>query len=276
MTLDFLVFIFENEEVEDDDEEEEEEDNDDGDEQSEDDEEAKPTKSRKRASVDDGISITWQLSDGLMDLFGVEDSQMDYKVAQRLLQEYIKKLPKDPSDGRKYMNDEKLVKLFGVKRLTLFGVSKHLKKHIKKWVEGPAVESPQKKKVKAVTTKTEKSPKTANAKKKAPAKKKKDKAKGADDEEKVRKPSGFATTLYKLAPKLAKVTGEKELPRPQVVKKLWEYIKRNDLQDPKDKRTIVCDANLKNVFDGHDTVTAFTMNKYISQHLTKLDKKTEE
>jgi chromatin remodeling complex protein RSC6 len=59
---------------------------------------------------------------------------------------------------------------------------------------------------------------------KTSAKKSKSKSKSAEDKA-PRKPGGFAKTEYKLSPILAQVTGEKELSRPQVVKKLWEYIK---------------------------------------------------
>jgi chromatin remodeling complex protein RSC6 len=60
-----------------------------------------------------------------------------------------------------------------------------------------------------------------------------------------------------------------ELGRPEVVKKLWEYIKSNDLQDPKDKRFIICDSKLKKIFHGGSRVSSFGMNKYLSDHLTK-------
>ncbi len=65
---------------------------------------------------------------------------------------------------------------------------------------------------------------------------------------------------------LAAVVGSDPLPRPQVVKKLWEYIKKNDLQDPKNRREIISDDKLRPVF-GKDKVTMFEMNKYVAQHL---------
>lgn len=66
---------------------------------------------------------------------------------------------------------------------------------------------------------------------------------------------------------LAAVVGKDPGSRPQVVKLLWEYIKKNDLQDPKDKREIVADDILKEVF-GKDRATMFEMNSLISKHLT--------
>ncbi|HTL70455.1 MAG TPA: SWIB/MDM2 domain-containing protein [Candidatus Eisenbacteria bacterium] len=66
---------------------------------------------------------------------------------------------------------------------------------------------------------------------------------------------------------LAEVVGSKGLPRTQVVKKLWEYIKKNDLQDKKNKRNINADAKLKPIF-GKSQVSMFEMTKLISKHLS--------
>lgn len=66
---------------------------------------------------------------------------------------------------------------------------------------------------------------------------------------------------------LAKVVGSKSIPRTQVVKKLWEYIKKNGLQDKKNRRMINADANLKVVFGGKSQVSMFDMTKLVSKHL---------
>lgn len=68
---------------------------------------------------------------------------------------------------------------------------------------------------------------------------------------------------------LYNVVGERELSRPQVVKQLWAYIKARDLQDPSDRRFILCgqDEKLKNLFEGKEKVNAFSMNKHLSKHL---------
>ena len=65
---------------------------------------------------------------------------------------------------------------------------------------------------------------------------------------------------------LAAVVGSKPLPRPEVVSKVWDYIKKNKLQDPQNKREIVADEKLQAVF-GKDRVTMFEMNKHLAQHL---------
>ena len=67
---------------------------------------------------------------------------------------------------------------------------------------------------------------------------------------------------------LAKVVGSKPIPRTQVVKKLWEYIKKHDLQDKKNRRNINADVNLKVVFGGKAQVSMFDMTKLVSKHLS--------
>ncbi len=65
---------------------------------------------------------------------------------------------------------------------------------------------------------------------------------------------------------LAAIVGASPLPRGQVVAKVWDYIRANNLQKPTDKRVIVADAKLKLVF-GKDECTMFEMNKFIAQYL---------
>ena len=67
---------------------------------------------------------------------------------------------------------------------------------------------------------------------------------------------------------LAAVVGKGPLPRPQVVKKLWVYIKKNGLQDTKNKRNINADANLKKVLGGKGVFSMFEMTKLVSKHLS--------
>lgn len=82
--------------------------------------------------------------------------------------------------------------------------------------------------------------------------------------EKVKK-GGFHKQYHLSAP-LADLVGEPTLSRPQVVKKIWDYIKARDLQDPSDKRQIRCDEKLQSVFK-QDRVHMFTMNKILSKQL---------
>ncbi|WP_394647610.1 SWIB/MDM2 domain-containing protein [uncultured Sphingomonas sp.] len=65
---------------------------------------------------------------------------------------------------------------------------------------------------------------------------------------------------------LGAIVGNEKLPRSQVISKVWDYIKANDLQNPASKREILADEKLQKVF-GREKVTMFEMNKYISQHV---------
>ena len=67
---------------------------------------------------------------------------------------------------------------------------------------------------------------------------------------------------------LAKIVGSKPLPRTEVTKKLWEYIKKNKLQDSVNKRDINADENLKPVFEGKSKVSMFEMTKLVNKHLS--------
>ncbi|MBM3261804.1 hypothetical protein FJY93_05360 [Candidatus Kaiserbacteria bacterium] len=67
---------------------------------------------------------------------------------------------------------------------------------------------------------------------------------------------------------LAAVVGAGPMPRSEVVKKLWVYIKKHGLQDAKNKRNINADENLKKVFGGKGTVSMFEMTKLVSKHLS--------
>ena len=66
---------------------------------------------------------------------------------------------------------------------------------------------------------------------------------------------------------LAAVVGSEPLPRPEVVSKVWDYIKKHKLQDPQNKREIMADEKLRAVF-GKNRVSMFEMNKHLAQHLT--------
>ena len=73
---------------------------------------------------------------------------------------------------------------------------------------------------------------------------------------------------YKLTAELEMVVGKGPMSRGQVVKKLWEYIKKNNMQNPANKRNIIADAKLKVIFGGKGEVTMFEMTKLVSKHLS--------
>ena len=83
----------------------------------------------------------------------------------------------------------------------------------------------------------------------------------------TRKPSAAFMKPMTPSASLGKVVGTKPLPRTEVTKKLWAYIKKNKLQDAKNKRMIKADDNLKDVFGGKAAVNMFEMTKLVSRHL---------
>ena len=72
----------------------------------------------------------------------------------------------------------------------------------------------------------------------------------------------------KLTAELEAVVGKGPLPRFEVVKKIWVYIKKHDLQNPKNRRNILADDNLKKLFGGKKEVTMFEMTKLVSKHMS--------
>lgn len=83
-----------------------------------------------------------------------------------------------------------------------------------------------------------------------------------------RKPSAAFMKPMKISDALAKVVGSNPLPRTEVTKKLWQYIKKHKLQDTVNKRMINADENLRAVFRGKNTVSMFEMTKLVSKHLS--------
>jgi len=84
----------------------------------------------------------------------------------------------------------------------------------------------------------------------------------------ARKPNAAFMKPVTPSPALAEIVGSKPIPRTEVTKRLWAHIRKNKLQDPKNKRMIKADALLKVVFGGKPTVNMFEMTKLVSKHLT--------
>ena len=82
----------------------------------------------------------------------------------------------------------------------------------------------------------------------------------------VRKANPALLKPMNLSSELEEVVGKGPLPRSQVVKKLWEYIKKHDLQNPQNKRNILADDKLMPLF-GKKEVTMFEMTKLVSPHM---------
>lgn len=111
--------------------------------------------------------------------------------------------------------------------------------------------------------------KKTTTKKAAPAKVAKTATKKAAPKKAAGKRKANPAFMKPLTPSatLAAVVGAAPLPRTEVVKKLWQYIKKHDLQDAKNRRNINADDKLKVVFGGKATVSMFDMTKLVSKHL---------
>jgi upstream activation factor subunit UAF30 len=125
------------------------------------------------------------------------------------------------------------------------------------------------------------------AAKKAPAKRAAKKAPAKKAVKKVAKKAAPKKAAKKAAPKkatkrtpnpafmkamtpdaaLAAVVGTQPMPRTEITKKIWAYIKQNGLQDQKQRRMINADENLKKVFDGKKQVSMFEMTRYVNKHI---------
>jgi upstream activation factor subunit UAF30 len=114
-------------------------------------------------------------------------------------------------------------------------------------------------------------PKKAAAKKAAPKKAAAKKAapkKAAAKVKTKRAPNPAFMRPMNIGDSLAAIVGSKPMPRTEVVKKVWEYIKKNKLQDAKERRNINADAPLQKVFGGKRTVSMFEMTKLINKQLS--------
>ncbi len=82
-----------------------------------------------------------------------------------------------------------------------------------------------------------------------------------------KKPNAAFMKPHKISPELAVVVGKGPMPRTEVTKKLWAYIKKNKLQDPKNLRNIVPDAPLAAIFGSKKTIDMFKMTSLVSKHI---------
>ncbi|CAI9104384.1 OLC1v1003043C1 [Oldenlandia corymbosa var. corymbosa] len=231
----------------------EEEDGDDEEGEGSDDEAVKgrASKAKKRGS---GFTKPCAISPQLQEVVGVPEMARTEVVKK--LWEYIRaKDLQNPKDKRKIICDEALRGIFKVNTINMFQMNKALSKHI--WPieyedETPVVESPpEKKKLKRSRQEdVEEEPKGKGKQQKG-------------------KPSGFLAPLP-LSSALVEFlgTGESALPRSDVVKRMWTYIKDNDLQDPKDRRKIICDDKLNKLFKVR-SFTGFTVSKLLKPHFVK-------
>jgi chromatin remodeling complex protein RSC6 len=117
------------------------------------------------------------------------------------------------------------------------------------------------KKAPAKKAAVKKAPAKKAAVKKAPAKK------AAKAPAKKRAPNAAFMRPMTIGEALHSIVGNQPIPRSEVIKRLWAYIKKHNLQDPKEKRNINADAALQKVFGGKKTVSMFEMTKHVNNHL---------
>jgi upstream activation factor subunit UAF30 len=143
---------------------------------------------------------------------------------------------------------------------------KAVKKTAKKKAAKKVAKKVAKKKARKVAKKKAKKATKKVARKKTVAKRKT--AKKAPAKKAKRTPSAAFMKAMKPSEALARIVGPNPLPRTEVTKRLWAYIKKNGLQDTVNKRNINADANLREVFGGKGQVSMFEMTKLVNQHLS--------
>jgi chromatin remodeling complex protein RSC6 len=126
-----------------------------------------------------------------------------------------------------------------------------------------------KKAKKAAKKSAKKSPKKAAKKsaKKSAKKAAKKAPKKKAGKKSARKPNAAFMAPLNLSPALAEVVGNKPLPRTEIIKKIWGYIKRNGLQDSKNRRMINADAKLKPLFAGKSQISMFELAKVVNNNV---------
>ncbi|XP_044470012.1 upstream activation factor subunit spp27-like [Mangifera indica] len=229
-------------------------------EEAEDDEEASERKGpRKRRSNKlnnevkkrgGGFNKLCSLSPQLREFLGVPELARTEVVKQTWA--YIREKDlQDPSNRRNIICDERLRALFGVDSINMFQMNKALSKHIWSLDSDDVVQTR--------TTPKEKQRKQEREEDEPTRKEKRQKG----------GKSGFLAPLQ-LSEALVKFlgTGESSLSRSDVIKRMWDYIKENNLQDPSDKRIILCDEKLKELFDV-DSFHGFTVTKLLAVHFVK-------
>ncbi|KAF5736112.1 upstream activation factor subunit spp27-like [Tripterygium wilfordii] len=218
---------------------------------------AKPARKRRSQKLNNepkkrggGFCKLCSLSPQLQEFVGVPEMARTEVVKQLWIHIKEKSL-QDPSNRRNILCDEPLRALFGVDSINMFQMNKALSKHI--W--------PLDSVIPVKSTDKEEEQKYEREEDPDEPKKKGKRQKGEK--------SGFLAPLQ-LSDALIKFlgTGESELSRTDVVKRMWDYIKENNLQDPSDKRRIICDEKLKDLFDV-ESFTGFTVTKLLAAHFSK-------
>ncbi|KAJ9564036.1 hypothetical protein OSB04_000002 [Centaurea solstitialis] len=246
-----------------------EEDNEEEEEEVEEEEEEENGKSgsRKRGSKKEnkevkkkggGFTKLCSLSPQLQQFTGVPELARTEVVKQLWI--YIREHNlQDPANKKNILCDEPLRELFGVDSIDMFQMNKALTKHI--WPlnsdGAPVSLAPKEKPQKKEREEDSEEPKRKEKRQKGAG------GSGSSPGSGILAPIPLSEALVKFLG-----TGESALARSDVVKRIWNYIKQNNLQDPSDKRRILCDDKLKELFDV-DTFNGFTVSKLLTAHFIK-------
>ena len=185
---------------------------------------ATTTKRKKGAG---GLSAPKEITDALAAFLG-KGKLISRTEIVKMLWEYIREHNlQNPENKREIFLDAAMRSVFHCKTFTMFTMNKYISAHVHPF------------KPVDLTTNT-----TPPKKRKSP---------GAKSSEKKKRKVGTQPP-YRLSPALVDIVGKEILPRPQVVSELWTYIKANDLQNPSDRREILCDDKLKLIFEGKKKV----------------------
>ncbi|PWA49109.1 DEK, C-terminal [Artemisia annua] len=203
-----------------------------------------------------GFTKLCSLSPQLQKFTGVPELARTEVVKQ--LWSYIREHDlQDPANRRNIRCDGPFRELFDVDTIDMFQMNKALAKHI--WPlnsdGAPVTTTPKEKKPK----KKEREEDSEEPKRKE----KRQKGAGSSGSSGILAPIPLSEALVKFLG-----TGENALARSDVVKRIWDYIKLNNLQDPSDKRRILCDDKLKELFDV-DTFIGFSVSKLLAAHFIK-------
>lgn len=166
----------------------------------------------------------------------------------------------NPSNKREILLDGPMKQVFGCDMFTMFTMNKYIGAHVHPFKPVDLTSSSSKK---PATTSTTRKRGASTSRRKT--------GKGSSSSAKKPRKAG-SQPPYRLSEDLQAVVGTDILPRPQVVSKIWTYIKANNLQNEHDKREILCDAKLKKIMK-KDKISMFQMNVHIGSHLLeKLDR----
>ncbi|GMF30265.1 unnamed protein product [Phytophthora fragariaefolia] len=277
-----ILEIIEQQQAEEEDEDEEEHDPDPSDDDADDEQEqprkkaapkkraAAPKKRKRAAGGEDGAKKTGggfnaqlSLSPELAQVVGADTMARPQVV--KALWAYIREHSlQDPKNRKLIVLDDTLRGVFQRDSFTMFSMNKFVKRHVRKPDDLPPGGWSQIPRDGVSSDEDEAKP----AKKKQPAKRKKKAAAEDGHDDGKKKANPFYTELS-VSPELASLIGRDRLARPEIVKALWAYIHEHNLQDPQDKRTILLDDRMRQVFQ-RDSFTMFSMNKYIKRHARKV------